>query len=273
MYIAQSKHPSVAEQHARLRAAEISVKNAAARNGWKVPSARREELREKVEFLSDGRNTVLYTAEGVPGIYVRVSADRFRGGLGTELGEPIHEAFIVGTKEIPAFYLAKYQAAAVNHSTGAFILDPTSAPADGRIMSLPGLDPVANISFDVSLSLCQQNGAGFHLQTNAEWSYLLLKSIEGGFEPRGSNNNLGGDTVRTDERSDLPQLGSIRRSLSGSGPWSWTHDMTPYGCWDLNGNVSEWTGGLRWNAGRINVIKNNDAALGAEADQGSGAGD
>ncbi|MDV7394443.1 hypothetical protein RZS08_23880, partial [Arthrospira platensis SPKY1] len=69
MHIAQSKHPSVAEQHARLRAAEVAVRNAAAANGWKVPEARRAELRERVEELSECRNTVMYSAEGCPGIY------------------------------------------------------------------------------------------------------------------------------------------------------------------------------------------------------------
>lgn len=273
MYLAQSKHPSVAEQHARLRAAETSVRNAAARNGWKVPAGRREELRERVEELSAGRNTVLYTAEGVPGIYVRIPADRLRGAVGTELGADTHEAFIVSGNTIPAFYLGKYQASAVNHTTGALIVDPVSAAADGRILSLPGLDPVATISFDVSRALCEQNGAGFHLQTNAEWSYLLLKSLEGGYEPRGANDNAGGDTLRPDERSDLPSLGAIKRSLTGTGPWSWSHDMTPYGAWDLNGNIWEWCAGLRINAGEINVIPDNDAALGATIDMGAGVGD
>ncbi len=41
---------------------------------------------------------------------------------------------------------------------------------------------------------------------------------------------------------------------------SWRHDNSPAGIADLVGNVWEWTGGLRLNAGELNIIKDNDAA-------------
>src|SRR6056297_2997782 len=113
MYIAQSKHPSVAEQHQRLRAAEAAVRNAAARNGWVVPAARREELRERVEECSGGRNTVLYNDAGMPGIYVRFPADKLAltsaiaAECGLTDGVP-HQAFRVNGANTGAFFMGKY---------------------------------------------------------------------------------------------------------------------------------------------------------------------
>ena len=40
----------------------------------------------------------------------------------------------------------------------------------------------------------------------------------------------------------------------------WSHDGTPFGIWDLNGNVWEWVGELRIVDGEIQVIPDNDAA-------------
>jgi hypothetical protein len=51
------------------------------------------------------------------------------------------------------------------------------------------------------------------------------------------------------------------RTLTGSGPTSWRHDNTPFGIADLNGNVWEWSPGMRINNGEIQVIENNNAAL------------
>jgi hypothetical protein len=50
---------------------------------------------------------------------------------------------------------------------------------------------------------------------------------------------------------------------TGSGPASWRHDQTPFGIADLAGNVWEWAAGMRINAGEIQVIENNNAALNA----------
>src|SRR5699024_578099 len=153
----------------------------------------------------------------------------------------------------------KYQGTAVDVSSGDLIIDPPgSADTDARMLSLPGLDPVANIDFDRSVEFCEQNGEGFHLVTNAEWSWVYLLTLAAGWEPRG-NNDTGKDYIRTDELCDSPISANHSRSLTGSGPVSWTHDGTPCGAADLNGNTWEWVGGLRWDDGQVNIIANNDA--------------
>lgn len=272
MIITPSKHSSVAEQHTRMRAAEMAVVYAAQSNGWKVPAARQAELRERVEELSGARNTVLYSAEGVPGIYVRIDADaNALSPIAAELGISgyLHEAFRVNGVWKDAFYVAKYAAVMVNQSTGARIdNNGSNSIADARVMSLPMMQPSYSINYELSRSACAANGAGHHLITNAEWSYLYLLTLANGWEPRGANNN-GSDYARGDERIAFASGDpSNRRGLSGSGPWSWAHDGTPYGVWDLNGNLWEWVGGLRWVDGQYQVIPDNDAVT---ADQSLGS--
>lgn len=266
MIIVPSRNLSVAEQHTRMRAAEMAVVNAAAANGWKVPSASQAPLRERVEELSGGRNTVLYTAEGVPGIYVRIDADTtlLSGTLATEVnGGTIHPAFTVGGVAKPYFHIAKYPGMAVDHTTGTEVQGPSGTNVNRRMASLPGMNPLATIDFDVSVATCRQNGTGFHLVTNAEWAWIYLMTLQWGWEPRGANNNAGRDYVRTDESSRRLNDPSHGRSATGTGPVSWTHDGTPYGAWDLNGSQWEWVSGLRWVNGEIQIIANNDAALAA----------
>jgi hypothetical protein len=60
----------------------------------------------------------------------------------------------------------------------------------------------------------------------------------------------------------VPGTGSgTARTLTGSGPLAWRHDLSPYGIADLVGNVWEWVGGYRLVDGEIQIIANNDAAL------------
>ncbi|MDR0838828.1 MAG: hypothetical protein LBN99_04210, partial [Oscillospiraceae bacterium] len=57
--------------------------------------------------------------------------------------------------------------------------------------------------------------------------------------------------------------------LTGTGPDSWSHDGTSAGIFDLSGNVWDWVSGLRVKDGEIQVIPDNDSALGADEGENS----
>ena len=203
-----------------------------------------DDLKLSVEALSGGKNTVLFDDKGMPSTMVRIPrfqiSDAIAGGPSTT-----HPAFIVGGVEKNEIYVSKYQNIVIND----------------RAYSLPLKDPAASISFDTAKARCEAKGQGWHLMTNAEWAALALWCKKNGFMPRG-NNNYGADHGAAHERGvqTSSSSGQTNRVATGSGPAAWAHDNTNGGIFDLNGNVSEWVGGLRLADGEIQVIPDNDAA-------------
>ena len=101
----------------------------------------------------------------------------------------------------------------------------------------------------------------------AEWAYLALWSRKNGTMPHG-NSNYGCDEAYGFERGveTCKDSGKTARCLTGSGPVTWAHDHTNAGIMDMKGNVWEWQDGLRLNNGEINIVANNNAALGEDCD-------
>lgn len=192
-------------------------------------------------------NVLLYDEVGDPSVMVRIPkfkiSDVITGG-----SDSTHPAFIVNGVEKDSIYISKYQNIVNN----------------GRAYSLPMQDPAVSLNFDQAWGYCKAKGPGWHLMTNAEWAAVALWCKKNGFMPKG-NNNYGKDTTE----GALPQKalmtysdnGSrICRTATGSGFKSWYHDNTESGIADLNGNVWEWSSGLRLNGGEIQILPNNDAA-------------
>lgn len=151
-----------------------------------------------------------------------------------------HPAFVIDGVEIPEIYISKYQNVII----------------DGRAYSLPFQQPAVNINFDEARVACESKGPGWHLMTNAEWAAIALWAKKNNTLPRG-NNNWGSDYSHEDEKGIKFNDYKV---LTGSGPATWAHDHTPYGIFDLNGNVWEWVSGLRLLSGEIQIIPGNNAA-------------
>ena len=196
-------------------------------------------------------NEILYDDKGLPSIMVKIPKMSY-ADLGLGSSTATHPAFIVNGQEVDAIYISKYQ----------------NIVSGDRAYSLPGEDPKANINFNTAAKACTDKGAGWHLMTRAEWALLALWCKKNGTQPKG-NNNYGKDTADSIYQAvpSMARDGSnrIQRVATGTGPLSWSHDGTPAGIWDLNGNVYEWVGGIRTVNGELQILANNNAADGANS--------
>jgi sulfatase modifying factor 1 len=212
-----------------------------------------DTLRRQVEAASQGRNTVLYTAKGQP-CFMAVIPKFTLQSIDASLGTGDHPAFIVSGVAKSEIFIGQY----------------IGFSSNGEMISVPGVDPIRSINFDNSVNLARANGTGWHIMTNAEWAALALWCWKNGTQPRG-NDAYGRSTDVTTERAVDAATGRLAAATgtattttrTGSGPASWRHDQTPFGIADLAGNVFEWAAGMRINAGEIQVIENNNAALNA----------
>lgn len=208
-----------------------------------------DDLKLAVEAMSGGKNTVLLDNVGMPSIMVRIPKMKFSELVKGSVSQSTHPGFIVGGEEKDVMYVSKFQNIEVN----------------GRAYSLPFKDPKTGVNFDSALKLCRDKGNGWSLMPYSLWCAIALWCKANGTMPRG-NNSWGCDADKKHERgvetcketAENDHKGQTARTATGSGPDTWNHNWLPDGIADMNGNVWEWTAGMRLKAGEINVIADAD---------------
>ena len=181
---------------------------------------------------------------GNPSVMVYIPKFKMNQIIGAG-SEKVHPAFIVNGVGIDGFYISKFQ----------------NTDIDGKGYSLPAVVPCNCVGIESSLDKCVAKGRGWHLTTIQEWGAIALWCKKNGHLPYGNNNH--GRDRRENMFKAIPVTNvenGIGRVLTGTGPLSWSHDNTPAGIWDLNGNLSEWVGGYRTVYGEIQVLPDNDGA-------------
>ncbi|NQS75226.1 MAG: SUMF1/EgtB/PvdO family nonheme iron enzyme [Peptococcaceae bacterium] len=192
-------------------------------------------------------NDILLDDKGLPSVMVYVPKFKMSDVItgGSDSTAPM---FIINGQEVPGLYLSKYQNVIHN----------------GRAYSLPGEDPANHLTWDTARQACEAKGRGWHMMTKAEYAAIALWCKKNGYLPYG-NNDYGKDSRETLAvaipaafSTDTPP--KVTRVLTGTGPVTWSHNKAVDGIWDINGNVSEWTGGIRTVYGELQLLANNNAA-------------
>ena len=190
-------------------------------------------------------NKMILDDKGMPGFYVQIGSQKL-SALITGGDDTVHPAFRISGVEYPTVSIGKY----------------IGVEDNGRIYSLPGVDPKVSITHDQYIERCRAKGHGHHCITAAEWGFLANWCRKNGTMPKG-NNNYGKDTSESVYQAIPAAYDSDGRTactLTGTGPLSWRHNGALDGIADLNGNVWEWVAGIRLAYGELQVIPWNNAA-------------
>lgn len=216
-----------------------------------MSTAIQADIQRQVETMSNGQMTVRFTAKGQPSYFYRLKKLNVED-LDASLGAGVHPAFVVGGVTKDEILIGVHQAAEV----------------DGEMVSQAGLVPRALINHDAAVTLARNTGPGFCVATNAMYAALALQCRAAFRFPRGNNSDGRAynaiDEVGVNDDGDPTTGGSSHTVIrAGSGPIAWNHPPTPFGVQNLNGNVWEWSPGMRIVDGEIQIIADNDAALAA----------
>lgn len=184
---------------------------------------------------------VIYDDYGIPSIMRKISkvtdAELFGGANKT------HPAFIIDGEEYDEIYISVYPNCVIN----------------GRPYSLPYMKPWTDLTNDEAAKACFSKGDGWHLMTAAEWGLVANICNRDGTYPHGNTKYGKYHADPSEEGATFD--GGAGKTLVGSGPATWTHNHKPDGIHDLCGNVWEMIRGLRIINGKIEVAKDNNAAL------------
>lgn len=215
-----------------------------------------DAARYALEKTSRGRNTILYNAGREEIHVVRLDAysyadlgSAYSTGMG---GAGILEAFQVSGVARDHLWIGKY---------------PASRSASGRVVCQPMLDPWISINWDEAVAACAAlgtvSGHTARLMSTWDWAAIAHQVMASGRgQPRG-NTDYGRayDALwQRARRVDGALPGVITgtpRTLAGTGPREWNHDLGEFGIADLVGNLWEWCAGFSVSAGVVSLAADN----------------
>lgn len=179
---------------------------------------------------------------GIPCIMERYEKCLHRDVDPTVTGDAVHPMFIIRGKEVDAIYLPKY----------------ISSMVDGIPYSLPLQTPATGLNFDEVIECHKLKGDGWHAMTAVEWKFIEDIINLSGKEPHG--NTRFGRYHADESENGIPSASCREVTLTGSGPDTWYTGHSKDGIADFVGNVWKIVTGMRMVDGKIQYIKNNDAA-------------
>ncbi|MDO5116014.1 MAG: hypothetical protein Q4D58_07970 [Synergistaceae bacterium] len=220
----------------------------------------KDALRASVEAATGGHVTVLYDDKGYPSYMYRVPKFTIGYAFKALLGDSWSTSVLASRENetFPAFVKNDVEKSEI------FIGCYKGKVYDGRLCSVPGVDPTTYINFDNASKYATDKGEGWHIMSIWERAALIHWCAANKMIPRG-NTNYGRSHSATYEigaRQDKGKPGDATgspaaRTLTGSGPASWRHNREQFGIDDLCGNIWEWMVGLKLDDGVIKMISDN----------------
>ncbi len=186
-----------------------------------------------------GANTVINDDAGVPSVMVFIPKFNLSDVI-TGAAEVPHPAFLVSDTVLDGIYVSKY----------------INTLIDGRAYSWPAEDPAHSLTLAEAQNACFSKGNCWHLMNAWEWAAIALWCKKNGYFPKG-NNDTGKDASESEYVAICSE--DNLRTLTGTGPVTWSHNGKLDGIYDLNGNTREWCDGLRLVRGELQVQRPDDS--------------